>query len=69
MKIKNITISLGRTINLGNFESARMDISIQADVNHHTYDDEFDNLKLVVTEKLYQLIADPAISGHLKGDK
>jgi hypothetical protein len=69
MNIKNITISLGRTINLGNFEFVRMDVSIESEVNHDTYDEEFENLKLIVTEKLYQLIADPSISGHLpKGE-
>ena len=69
MNIKNITISLGRTISLGNFEFVRMDVSIESEVNHDTYDKEFENLKLIVTEKLYQLIADPSISGHLPKGK
>ena len=32
MKMKKATINIGRTINLGNFESARFDLAIEAEV-------------------------------------
>tara|TARA_R110000824_G_scaffold43880_3_gene128033 strand:- start:4130 stop:4363 length:234 start_codon:yes stop_codon:yes gene_type:complete len=32
MKIKKATINIGRTVNLGNFESARFDLAIEAEV-------------------------------------
>lgn len=32
MKVKQISVSYGRTINLGNFESARFDCSMTADL-------------------------------------
>ena len=32
MDIKKATINMGRTVNLGNFESARFDLSIEAEL-------------------------------------
>lgn len=33
MKIKQITVTLGRTLNLGNYESARMDVGVTVDLD------------------------------------
>ncbi len=32
MRIKEITVSLGQTINLGNYESHRLDVSVTAEL-------------------------------------
>lgn len=32
MKIKQVRVAIGRTVNLGNFESLRIDIDISADL-------------------------------------
>ncbi len=55
MKIKKIEISLGRTINLGNFESARIDIRMAADLEDRDGDDinkVYDDLMAEVEDKL-----------------
>ena len=33
MKVKTVTVSMGRTVNMGNYESARWDFSMEAEVD------------------------------------
>ena len=56
MKIKNISISLGRTINLGNFNSIRTEISIEADVVTEDYESSIDELNSVAEYNLEKII-------------
>lgn len=42
----------GRTINLGNFESVRVDIGIEADIAEGLQDKQFEQLKAWVESKL-----------------
>ena len=37
MKITKIKVSIGRTINLGNYESARIDIGAEADIKDEDF--------------------------------
>lgn len=32
MKVREITVAVGRTVNLGNYESARVDVSVTVEV-------------------------------------
>lgn len=47
-----IKISRGETINLGNFESARLDISIEASCNEKDIEEKYEKLQNWVYEKL-----------------
>lgn len=40
MRIKEISVSIGRTHNLGNYESGRIDVSMKADVEQGESPDE-----------------------------
>ena len=57
MDIQQVTISLGTTVNIGNFESARVDVSITADMTQDEYDADgvADLEKLVREELAYRL--------------
>ncbi len=33
MKVKTVTVSMGRTVNMGNYESARWDFSMEVEVD------------------------------------
>jgi len=53
MKIKKIEISLGRTINLGNYESARIDICMGAVMeNGDDIDETYHELRHEIERKL-----------------
>lgn len=57
MEIKEVTVALGTTVNIGNYESTRVDVSICADMTQEEYDaDGMDTLdKLVREEVVYRL--------------
>lgn len=57
MDIKQVTVALGTTVNIGNYESTRVDVSITADMTQEEYDaDGMDTLdKLVREEVAYRL--------------
>jgi len=59
MKITKIKVSIGRTINLGNYESARIDIGLEAEASGDIESiDEFliDQLHQACLEKLNEKI-------------
>ena len=65
MKMKNATINMGRTVNLGNFESARFDLAIEAEVEAK---EDLKELEEVVSENLDDMI-DRRLSSMLKNIK
>jgi hypothetical protein len=65
MKIKKATINMGRTVNLGNFESARFDLAIEADVEAK---EDLKELEEVVSENLEGMI-DRKLSSMLSNIK
>ncbi len=53
MKIRKISITFGRTINLGNFESARIDIHMEADREEgDDIEDAYSDLRAEVEDRL-----------------
>ena len=61
MDIKKVTVSMGRTVNLGNFESARFDLAIEAEVDALA---DIKDLESAVSDNLEQMILnklDPVI--------
>tara|TARA_R100000664_G_scaffold34222_2_gene55253 strand:- start:5033 stop:5260 length:228 start_codon:yes stop_codon:yes gene_type:complete len=44
MKIKETTLAMGRTINLGNFESLRLDLSLTLDVGEYLESVDYDEV-------------------------
>ena len=61
MDIKKATINMGRTVNLGNFESARFDLSIEAELEAKEDLKELestvsDNLEGMISRKLDSLL-------------
>tara|TARA_R100001224_G_scaffold109011_1_gene85958 strand:- start:289 stop:501 length:213 start_codon:yes stop_codon:yes gene_type:complete len=63
MDIKKATINMGRTVNLGNFESARFDLSIEAELEAKEDLKELestvsDNLEGMISRKLDSLLND-----------
>ena len=53
MEIKQVTIGLGTTVNIGNYESTRVDVSITAEMTQGEYDaDGMDTLDKLVREEL-----------------
>ena len=63
MDIKKATINMGRTVNLGNFESARFDLSIEAELEAKEDLKELestvsDSLEGMISRKLNSLIND-----------
>ena len=65
MKMKKATINMGRTVNLGNFESARFDLAIEAEVEAK---EDLKELVEVVSENLDDMI-DRRLSSMLKNIK
>ena len=57
MMVREITLSLGRTINVGNFESLRVDVSFSARLDQgEDVDKAYDELREEVREKLKDCI-------------
>lgn len=56
MQVKNISISVGRTVNLGNFNSIRTELSIEADIDSSDYDSSIDELHEVAEYNLEKII-------------
>ena len=65
MKMKKATINMGRTVNLGNFESARFELAIEAEVEAK---EDLKELEEVVSENLDDMI-DRRLSSMLKNIK
>ena len=49
MKIKRLSISVGRTVNLGNYESVRKELGIEIDLDPN---DNIEEINAVETKKL-----------------
>ena len=56
MKVKKISISVGRTVNLGNFNSIRTELSIEADVDSEEYERSIEGLHEVAEYNLEKII-------------
>ena len=56
MRVKNISISVGRTVNLGNFNSIRTELSIEADVDSEEYERSIEELHEVAEYNLEKII-------------
>tara|TARA_A100001515_G_scaffold144555_2_gene149014 strand:- start:816 stop:1031 length:216 start_codon:yes stop_codon:yes gene_type:complete len=65
MKLKKATINMGKTVNLGNFESARFDLAIEAEVEAK---EDLKELESVVSDNLDAMI-DRRLSSMLKSIK
>ena len=60
MKIKETSLSMGRTINLGNFESLRLDLSLTIDVGDEynaKYDEIVRDIELTLSRNLDAIAA------------
>jgi len=64
MKVERVTISLGRTVNRGNFENTRYDVSITATIPPEEFDT--DGAEAVETACRHELVM--VLSGDLPGD-
>ena len=53
MKYKKATINIGRTVNLGNFESIRLDLAIEAEVSSSS---DIQELETTVSKNLEDMI-------------
>ena len=49
MKMTETTLTIGRTINMGNFESLRVDLSNKAEINSDTYSEDLKSLEETLT--------------------
>lgn len=57
-KISKIEVTAGKTINLGNYESYRFDVSMTANFRPGEYSDsEYEELKKIVWRKLQEQVA------------
>ncbi len=65
MKLKKATINMGKTVNLGNFESARFDLAIEAEVEAK---EDLKELESVVSDSLDDMIG-RRLSSMLKNVK
>ncbi len=55
MKITKVTYSRGMSVNVGNFENVRIDISMEAEIgNSPSYNDALQDLKGIVDDKVRQ---------------
>ena len=54
MDIKKVIIGMGRTINLGNFESARFDLAIEAETDAL---EDIKGMESIVSDNLEQMIS------------
>ena len=57
MKMLETTLSIGRTINLGNYESLRVDLSIKAEIDSDDYSTDLKSLEDVLSNNLEAVIA------------
>ena len=57
MKMLETTLSIGRTINLGNYESLRVDLSIKAEIASDEYSTDLKSLEDVLYENLEAVIS------------
>ena len=57
MKMLETTLSIGRTINLGNYESLRVDLSIKAEIDSGGYSTDLKSLEDVISENLEAVIS------------
>jgi len=59
MKITETTLSLGRTVNLGNYESLRADLSIRVEldgVSNESFDAVVAEMKRVLSDNLERVL-------------
>ena len=56
MKMLETTLSIGRTINLGNYESLRIDLSIKAEIDSEVYSSELKSLEDVLSKNIEAVI-------------
>ena len=56
MKMLETTLSIGRTINLGNYESLRVDLSIKAELDSDSYSNELKSLEDVLSKNMEAVI-------------
>jgi hypothetical protein len=56
MKMLETTLSIGRTINLGNYESLRVDLSIKAEIDSDEYSGALKSLEEVISKNLDSVI-------------
>jgi hypothetical protein len=52
MKVTKIKVSIGRTINLGNYESARIDIGAEADIGDEDFHVDLELLHRLLVKEL-----------------
>jgi hypothetical protein len=57
MKMLETTLSIGRTINLGNYESLRVDLSIKAEINSDSYSEDLKSMEGILAENLKAVIS------------
>ena len=73
MEIKKVVVNMGRTINLGNFESARFDLSIEAETDALEDIKELEhmvskNLEGMISRKLDTLLQRAKVSELNEGE-
>lgn len=57
MKITETTLSLGKTVNLGNYESLRADLSIKVNLEDgETFEDTVSEMKAVLAKNLEMIL-------------
>lgn len=56
MKMIETTLTIGRTINMGNFESLRVDLSIKAEIDSDNYSEDLKSLEETLTEHIEGVI-------------
>lgn len=50
--IKQVSVNLGVTLNIGNYQSIRVDVGATADVDNKTPDEAFEQAREFATKKL-----------------
>ena len=60
MRIKTIEVLMGRTVNLGNYESARFDVSVSAELDssddpRKVYTDLYDTVKARIFDEVSRI--------------
>jgi len=71
MKMLETTLSIGRTINLGNYESLRIDLSIRAELDSDEYSSELKSLESVLSRNIEDVISRQLNkpSGNISGEE
>jgi len=55
-KLRSINVAYGKTVNLGNFESARIDLGISLDLNEkEDHEEMIDSVFIFLKEKVKEL--------------